>query len=211
MVRTNNHPMDCRSGFWTTCARQTGRRSRIVIEHILKHGYISTEDLSEEYGYGHPPRAARDVREQGIPLETFYVTGSDGRRIAAYRFGDPHDARPYKLGGRGIWPKDSSLSRPDRDVPSAPRPTGLASFRSTTGCLTRSGAIGVTVMWTRPRSCSSAAHATASSHGPASTATTLPGHGMRRCVGPAIGQPGRLQSQFAQADDASGSGLNPEI
>ena len=46
------------------------------------------------------------MREQGIPLETFYVTGSDGRRIAAYRFGDPDDARPHKLGGRGIWPKD---------------------------------------------------------------------------------------------------------
>ena len=83
----------------------TGRRSRIVIEHILKHGYITTEDLSETYGYGHPPRAARDVREQGIPLDTFYVTGNDGRRIAAYRFGDPDDARPYRLGGRGTWPK----------------------------------------------------------------------------------------------------------
>ena len=84
----------------------TGRRSRIVIEHVLKHGYITTEELSDEYGYGHPPRAARDVREQGIPLETFYLTGRDGRRIAAYRFGDPNDARPHKLGGRGIWPKD---------------------------------------------------------------------------------------------------------
>lgn len=84
----------------------TGRRSRIVIEHVLKHGYITTEELSEEYGYGHPPRAARDVREQGIPLETFYVTGGDGRRIAAYRFGDPDDARPHKLGGRGVWPRD---------------------------------------------------------------------------------------------------------
>ena len=88
----------------------TGRRSRIVIEHILNHGYITTEELSEEYGYGHPPRAARDVREQGIPLETFYVVDGQGRRIAAYRFGDPREAEPHKLGGRGIWPKELKRS-----------------------------------------------------------------------------------------------------
>lgn len=84
----------------------TGRRSRIVIEHILKYGHITTEELKEKYGYGHPPRAARDVREQGIPLETFQVRDGQGRRIAAYRFGDPQDAEPHKLGGRGTWPKD---------------------------------------------------------------------------------------------------------
>lgn len=83
----------------------TGKRSRIVIEHILQHGHITTEELSEEYGYGHPPRAARDVREQGVPLETFFVQGQDGRRIAAYRFGNPKDAESRKLGGRGTWPK----------------------------------------------------------------------------------------------------------
>ncbi|MDE2761933.1 MAG: hypothetical protein OXQ94_02105 [Gemmatimonadota bacterium] len=66
-------------------------------------------------------------------------------------------------------PSDWDVYRSDA-MPSAPRPTGLASFRSTTGCPTRSGAIGVTVMWIRPRSCSSAARATAPSHGPASTA-----------------------------------------
>jgi len=84
----------------------TGKRSRLVIDHILRHGYITTEELSEQYGYGHPPRAARDVREQGVPLETFYVQGKDDRRIAAYRFGDPKVAEFRRLGGRGRWPKD---------------------------------------------------------------------------------------------------------
>ena len=46
------------------------KRARIVIDHILKNGFITTEDLEKEYGYSHPPRAARDVRETGIPLET---------------------------------------------------------------------------------------------------------------------------------------------
>ncbi len=64
------------------------KRPKTVIDHIIKHGYITTEDLKELYGYNHPPRAVRDVREYGIPIETFKVTGSDGRKIAAYRFGD---------------------------------------------------------------------------------------------------------------------------
>jgi hypothetical protein len=40
------------------------------------------------------------VREHGIPIETFRVTGSDGRRIAAYRFNDVENKRFRKLSGR---------------------------------------------------------------------------------------------------------------
>lgn len=35
----------------------TAKRPRTVIEHILKHGYITSEELKEAYGYNHPPRA----------------------------------------------------------------------------------------------------------------------------------------------------------
>lgn len=83
----------------------TAHRAKTVIDHIIKHGFISTEDLKETYGYNHPPRAAGDVRDQGIPLETFKVIGSDGRKIAAYRFGDPSQIEDGKLGGRKILPK----------------------------------------------------------------------------------------------------------
>lgn len=76
------------------------KRARTVIDHILEHGHITTEELRDQYGYHHPPRAIRDVREHGIPLEMFRVVGSDGRRIAAYRFGDPAQARPSVLAGR---------------------------------------------------------------------------------------------------------------
>ncbi len=78
----------------------TARRPRTVIDHILQHGHVTTEELRDLYGYNHPPRGARDVREQGIPLETFRVIGSDGRRIAAYRFGDPSEQRSAQLSGR---------------------------------------------------------------------------------------------------------------
>ena len=33
------------------------KRPRTVIDHILAHGYVTTEDLKERYGYNHPPRA----------------------------------------------------------------------------------------------------------------------------------------------------------
>lgn len=75
------------------------KRARVVIDHIIAYGFITTEDLSK-YGYNHPPRAARDVREAGIPLETFFVQAGDGRRIAAYRFGDLSKIRQGKLEGR---------------------------------------------------------------------------------------------------------------
>lgn len=75
------------------------KRARVVIDHIVEHGFITTRDL-QKYGYNHPPRAARDVREAGIPLETFFVKGDDGRRMAAYRFGDLSKIRDGKLGGR---------------------------------------------------------------------------------------------------------------
>lgn len=83
----------------------TAKRARIVIQHILEHGYITSEELKEQYGYNHPPRAVRDVREQGIPIETFRVTASDGRKIAAYRFGNPAEVRDDQLRGRKVFSK----------------------------------------------------------------------------------------------------------
>lgn len=83
----------------------TAHRAKVVIDHIIKHGFISTEELKQTYGYNHPPRAAGDVRDQGIPLETFKVKGSDGRSIGAYRFGDPAKIEDGKLGGRKVLPK----------------------------------------------------------------------------------------------------------
>lgn len=82
-----------------------GKRARVVVDHILQHGFITTEDLEIRYGYKHPPRAIRDVREQGIPIETFGVKDSAGRSIAAYRFGDPSLVRQGRSGGRRVFPK----------------------------------------------------------------------------------------------------------
>ena len=82
--------------FLEQIASISNKRAKIVIEHIMEHGFITTEDLEATYGYNHPPRAARDVREAGIPLETFKVKSKNGKSIAAYRL----DHRiPYQVGG----------------------------------------------------------------------------------------------------------------
>ena len=81
------------------------KRAKTVITHILEHGHITTEELKTLYGYNHPPRAARDVREQGIPLETFRIADSQGRSIGAYRFADPSKIRAGALSGRKVFSK----------------------------------------------------------------------------------------------------------
>ena len=86
--------------FVKLCRAVTAKRPKTVIDHILKHGQITTEELKNVYGYNHPPRAARDVKEHGIPIERISVTGSDGRKIAAYRFADPATAVVRRFGGR---------------------------------------------------------------------------------------------------------------
>lgn len=81
----------------------TKKRARFVIDTILEKGFCSTEDLKCG-GYEHAPRAARDVRELGIPLETIRVKDSEGKSIAAYKFGDWEEAKRTnslsKTGGR---------------------------------------------------------------------------------------------------------------
>lgn len=80
----------------------TNRRPATVIRHLLKHDYITTEELREKYGYRHPPRAIRDVRERGINIITCKMKMSDGRTIGAYKFGDPvfSDNATLKISGR---------------------------------------------------------------------------------------------------------------
>jgi hypothetical protein len=92
--------------FLELCHSVTAKRPKTVIKHILEHGSITTEDLKDLYGYNHPPRAARDVREHGIPLETFKVEAKDGRKIGAYRFGDPSKIRLKRFDGRTALSKD---------------------------------------------------------------------------------------------------------
>jgi hypothetical protein len=89
-----NYPVD----FLKRLKSVKAKRPKTVIDHILKYGQITTEELKNIYGYNHPPRAIRDVRELGIPINTFRVMGTDGRQIAAYKFGKPSELT--QLSGR---------------------------------------------------------------------------------------------------------------
>jgi len=88
------------------CKSIDAKRPRIVIEHILKHGIVTNEELNDTYGYDHPPRAIRDVRENGIPLITHNVISpKTGRRIGAYTFDDVSKIKKGRIGGRKAFPK----------------------------------------------------------------------------------------------------------
>lgn len=77
-----------------------------MIDHILQHGQVTTEELQSLYGYDHPPRAARAAREQGVPLDTIKVVSErTGRRIGAYVFGDPSKIKEGRIGGRKAFSK----------------------------------------------------------------------------------------------------------
>lgn len=86
-------------------AAVTGKRARIVVDHILKHGSITTDDLKEQYGYDHPPRAIKDVSDQGIPLVETIVHKKNGKRMAKYRFGDLNNITAGRIGGRANFSK----------------------------------------------------------------------------------------------------------
>ena len=83
----------------------TNKRAKVVIDHIIKYGSITTEDLENKYGYNHPPRAARDVREAGIPLITTRVKSKGGKNIAAYKFGDLSQLKTKRVSGRILFSK----------------------------------------------------------------------------------------------------------
>ena len=94
--------------FLVAIERVTALRPRRVLIHILEHGSVNTDELNELYGYNHPPRAARDVRENGIPLKTSRIIGRNNRRIASYtldieQFQRGRDFR--RAGRRGIPPQ----------------------------------------------------------------------------------------------------------
>lgn len=97
---------DLNEAMLALCKSVDAKRARTVINHILKYGIITTEELSERYGYDHPPRAIRDVRENGIPLVTHNVVSSKtGRRMGAYTFDDVSKIKAGRIGGRKAFSK----------------------------------------------------------------------------------------------------------
>jgi hypothetical protein len=83
-------------------AAVTNKRARFVLDHIVKKGLVTTEEINRA-GYDHPPRAAQDVRDLGFRLKTIKVKHTNGRSIAAYVF-DEGELEAGKE-GRRLLPK----------------------------------------------------------------------------------------------------------
>ncbi len=83
----------------------TNKRARFVLDAIVKNGMVSTEEIGKA-GYDHPPRAARDVRELGFPLNTIKVKHSNGRSIAAYTLDLEKLQSPDMTGRRAVAKKE---------------------------------------------------------------------------------------------------------
>ena len=81
------------------------KRARVVLDHILQHGYVTTKELQETYGYDHPPRAAKDVRDNGIQLKTVYRV-IDGKRMAIYMLSEEGTIDMDRQGGRRAFTKE---------------------------------------------------------------------------------------------------------
>lgn len=89
-------------------------RAAYVINHILEHGSISSEDIRNE-GYVHGARAVGDVRDNGIPLVTKSTKSTDNRTIAEYFLGSAKDIKRHKFGGRIAFPASLKQQLIDRD------------------------------------------------------------------------------------------------
>lgn len=161
----------------------TAKRAKTVIDHILEHGSISTEELKDIYGYGHPPRAVRDVREQGIPIGTFGVIGKNGRKIAAYRLPHRQSKRENRKDEKFI-PRNSKRASPNyrnRGVRYARRSMNRVICNWIIAFLLKSAV-------KRAPSCCSAVHVTARSPGLANTVPIRTVRKMSRHAHNAIGQ-----------------------
>lgn len=89
-------------------------RAAFVINHIIAHGSINSEQLRDE-GYVHGARAVGDVRDNGVPLITGKVKNSNNVTIGKYTFGSAEDIKKNKFGGRVNFPPSLKGVLIDRD------------------------------------------------------------------------------------------------
>jgi 5-methylcytosine-specific restriction endonuclease McrA len=61
--------------------------------------------VARYYGYKHPPRAIRDVIDQGVRLVKVTVKNKEGKSIASYRFDETAMDAPVLLGNRASIPR----------------------------------------------------------------------------------------------------------
>jgi len=82
-----------------------GKRPQAVLERLLENGSVSTYELGK-IGYDQPPRAAQDLKEQGVRLRmTNSKHPATGNRMGVYTLEDEQPLLDGKLTGRHSFPK----------------------------------------------------------------------------------------------------------
>jgi hypothetical protein len=82
-------------------------RARKALKYILENGSVSTYELAK-MGYGHPPRAAQDLKEAGVALKTTYPRKhpETGNRMGSYVLNAEKPITEDNFSGRGALPKN---------------------------------------------------------------------------------------------------------
>lgn len=81
-------------------------RAQKVLRRILDNGSVSTYEL-RQLGYGHPPRAAQDLKEAGVALKTVYSAHPEtGNRMGSYVLDAEEPITSQTFSGRGALPKN---------------------------------------------------------------------------------------------------------
>lgn len=95
-----------REAYRRILSQLSSARAEKVLRHILEHGGISTYEI-EQLGYGHPPRAAQDLKEAGVALRTVFreVHPVTGNRMGTYLLANPAPITRSNFGGRAALPK----------------------------------------------------------------------------------------------------------
>lgn len=90
-----------------TRLRGVSRRGRLVAWRIFEDGQTTTELLATLYDYSHSPRAARDIKDCGIRIESGRGRHSRTHRpIAIYTFADKSRILMSDAVGRSALPHD---------------------------------------------------------------------------------------------------------
>lgn len=90
------------------------KRAKALAELLIEKGKVSTKEIREMLNEEHPPSAARDLKDLGIPIKMTWGS-SNGRRYGIYEFDNPDLLENNILRGRQYFPKSLKSNLIKRD------------------------------------------------------------------------------------------------
>jgi len=87
------------------CGQVSKARAKGVVDAILGRGFVTRDQIESDLGQQHAPRAAQDVKDEGIPLANIKFTYPDKQKSSYYIFDLGEEVQAGKLGGRKRFKK----------------------------------------------------------------------------------------------------------